>query len=94
MKFRDPTRREMVLFLGRRWKREDPESWRDNAEIALYWYAVHYHGGQGSNLYAASCASYFNPGPFSTLESERDTGVMDMYADLENEFGKAGRMGE
>lgn len=89
-KLSDPTRREMILYLGRQWKRLDPESWRDNAEIAMYWYAVHYHGGQWSNLYAASCESYYNPGPFSTLESEEGTPVMDMYSDLENRFGKAG----
>lgn len=84
---RDPTKREMILFLGRRWKRLDPESWRDNAEIAMYWYATDYHSGQWSNLYAASCASYYNPGPYATLESEDGTPVMDMYADLESEFG-------
>lgn len=87
--FLDPTRREMLLFLGRQWKSLCPESWRDDAEVAIYWYANHYHGGQFTNLYAALSASEFRPGPFSNLWEDGELGtVTDMYRDLEDKFGK------
>lgn len=36
---------------------------RFDVEEAAYYLAVHWHGGGGSNLYAAQCASPFKPGP-------------------------------
>lgn len=53
-------------------------------EEAIYWFANDYHGGQGSDLYSALCASPFRPGAASNLEpgsmAER------YYDDLCHEF--------
>jgi hypothetical protein len=56
-----------------------------DAEAAIYWFAVDYHGGQWSNLYAAQCASPYRPGPVTTLESEGDAAGL-CYAALEARF--------
>lgn len=85
----DPTKREMKLHLGRQWKKLLGPSWEDDAEIAIYWYANDYHGGQFSNLYSTLSTSPYNPGPYSTKESEGGM-VAEMYADLESQFGKVG----
>lgn len=58
---RDPTREEMVAWL----KEQLPEICEFDLEEAIYWYSAEYHGGQGSNLYRALCASPFTPGPCS-----------------------------
>ena len=61
------------------------ESWEDEAEIAIYWFASHYHGGQSHDLYKILSTSPYNPGPIMTLEKE-DEIVQMMYKDLEQEF--------
>lgn len=79
-------KREMIVVLGREYGRDD--GWRDDAEIAIYWFAVHYHSGQWSALYEIQCNSYFRPGPFSTLDSEDGSQVIDYYDLLETQFGE------
>lgn len=38
---------------------------RFDIEEAAYWLAVHYHGGQWSNLYSLFSTSPYKPGPFT-----------------------------
>lgn len=54
-------------------------------EVAIYWFANHWHGGQTSELYSILSTSPYRPGPISTLESEGDFVTM-MYEALESEF--------
>lgn len=59
----------------------------EEAEIAIYWYAVGHHSGQASNLYSAACCSRFRPGPIATLESEGEMSLVRMmYDDLVAQF--------
>jgi hypothetical protein len=78
----DPTHDEMVESLKAGFGAEFDS---DDAEVAIYYFACHYHGGQWSNLYSALSTSPYSPGPISTLESEGDMVGM-FYQDLEAEF--------
>jgi hypothetical protein len=49
----DPTIEEMRAVLS------DAEEW--NREQAIYWFASDHHSGQWSNLYAALCATEYQP---------------------------------
>jgi hypothetical protein len=55
---------------------------RFDIEEAAFWAAVHCHGGQWSDLYAAQCASPFDPGHTMDLpdDDERPT-ASDLYRD-------------
>lgn len=73
--------REMILALGRAFGTE--EGWRDEAEIAVYWFACHNHPGQWSDLYAISCASHYRPGPFLTWKSiDKECGLASMMYEI------------
>lgn len=80
----DPTHDEMmealkdtIAMLG--------DGAEDEAEVAIYWFANDWHGGQWSNLYSALSTSVYSPGPISTLESEGDVATM-LYEELEQTF--------
>lgn len=83
----DPTlasMREYLTCLGL--LEPESESGLDGtAEAAIYWFAVHYHGGASSNLYQAQCASPYRPGPLATLESEGPE-VAECYRALELQY--------
>ncbi len=79
----DPTAEEMRAVLLGRWTDE-----AEAAEIAIYWFACHWHGGQHSNLYAVLSSSPYAPGPLTRLETEAEP-VADMVAALEAEFGRS-----
>lgn len=81
-KYSDPTREEMLRFLLGIY---GPEG-KEEAETAIYYFAMDNHTGQSSNLYSALSTSPYTPGPHSTKEKEGD-GVVEMYKDLENEYG-------
>ena len=65
------------------------EGWQDEAEVAIYYFASDWHGGQDSELYSILSTSPYKPGPLSTLASEGDT-VSEMYKALEDEFTNNG----
>ncbi len=82
----DPTHAEMmealqstIAMIG--------EGGEDDAEVAIYWFASAWHGGQWSNLYSALSTSVYSPGPISTLESEGDA-VKMLYNELEQAFAR------
>lgn len=81
----DPTKKEMLDFLKKMYGSED--SWEDDAEVAIYWFASDYHSGQWSNLYSVLSTSPFKPGRF-TKGPEKDSMEEDMYNDLVDKFGK------
>ncbi len=83
--FEDPTREEMMDYLRLAYGAE--EEWENEAEVAIYYFANHYHGGQWSNLYSALSTSPYSPGPFTTLESEGSMAT-DMYNDLVQKFAQ------
>lgn len=64
----DPTREEILNYIPDIYKKE--EGFKDNFEIALYWFATLWHSGQSSNLYSILCASIYNPGRCATFESD------------------------
>lgn len=80
----DPTREDMLHYLQQQFGRE--EGFEDSAEVAMYWFANHYHGGQWSNLYSVLSTSPFRPGPISR-GPEPDSMEDMMYQALEAEFG-------
>ena len=54
---------------------------------AHYWFSVHYHGGQFSELYAKTCriSRYFTPGMMATGPSSENACVI--YNNLELRHG-------
>ena len=76
----------MLAFLVGRYGNES----KDDAEVAIYWFASDWHGGQWSDLYSILSTSPYRPGPFGTLESEGEQVEM-MYHDLESEFPQGGK---
>lgn len=72
----DPTLDEMRQAL--KFIAAQLEASQFDIEGACYWFAVHHHGGQWSNLYSAQCQSDFRPGP--TVEGP-ETEVEQMLYD-------------
>ncbi len=60
-------------------------SWEDDAEVAIYYFANHYHGGQNDDLYKILSTSPYKPGPISTLDSEGEV-VKMMYDALQEKY--------
>jgi len=85
-KNQDPTKEEMMHFLQQQFGRYGEEGFADSAEVAMYWFANHYHGGQWSNLYSVLSTSQFSPGPISR-GPEPESMEADMYQSLEAEYG-------
>ena len=75
----DPTKDEMFNYLHQMYGNE--EGFRDNAEVAIYWFANFYHGGQSSHLYSALSTSRFHPGPIAKGPEPHSSEEM-MYEDL------------
>jgi hypothetical protein len=80
---RDPTREEMQEFLNTQTCGEDGAD--DDIEIAIFWFAMYWHGGQTSNLYSVMSTSPYSPGPCGRLEDEGDM-VQLMFDALEHEY--------
>jgi len=80
----DPDREEMLSFLKSQFGKE--AGFEDDAEVAIYWFANHHHGGQWSNLYSVLSTSPFSPGPISR-GPEKDSMEELMYNSLVDEFG-------
>ena len=74
---------QMMNYLKSLYGSED--EWKNEAEVAIYYFARDYHGGQWSDLYSVLSTSPYKPGPISTMESEGDM-VKMMYEDLVSEF--------
>ncbi len=75
----DPSKDEMFNYLRQMYGNE--EGFRDDAEVAIYWFANFYHGGQSSNLYSALSTSRFSPGQMAKGPEPRSSEEM-MYEDL------------
>jgi len=80
----DPTKEDMLATLEEIFGLED--GFEEDAEIAMYWFANHNHGGQDSNLYSVLSTSEFKPGPNSSFESEGDGMVKMMYDTLTDKY--------
>ena len=68
----DPTRNEMIQFLAL----SNPAIDFNEFEVAMYWFAYDWHGGQSSNLYSALSTSPYNPGPLTTYASECENNII------------------
>jgi len=85
-KIQDPTKEEMMQFLQTQSGGDD--GWQDEAEVAIYWFASDYHGGQSSNLYSVLSTSPFSPGRLSNgIESEGDEMARMFYDALVSQYG-------
>ncbi len=76
----DPTRQEMLAFLAEQFGKDAEEI---DIEAAIHWFAVKWHSGQWSNLYAASYASPYKPGLME--RGARDVAAT-YYSALEDRF--------
>jgi hypothetical protein len=86
-KIQDPTKEEMIKYLQHVYSGLlHRDHFNDAAEVAIYWFANDYHGGQSSNLYSVLSTSPFKPGSISK-GPEKDSIESDMYTALEGEFG-------
>ena len=86
-RIQDPTKEEMIDYLQTIYAQLlDRKTFDDAAEVAIYWFATQYHGGQTSNLYSVLSTSTFNPGPMAR-EPHMDSIERDMYEYLAHEFG-------
>ena len=81
----DPTRRQMLTHLSQAY---DLTEYADDAEIAMYWFAHDYHGGQWSELYAVLCGSPYRPGVLTNSVKKEDPLAGLMYRELEIEFAQ------
>ena len=81
----DPTKDEMFNYLHQMYGNE--EGFRDDAEVAIYWFANSFHGGQSSNLYSVLSTSRFHPGPIAKGPEPGSSEEM-MYEDLVLHFAK------
>lgn len=84
----EPNKQEMLSFLKNQWKPgilADKYGFEDECEIAIYWFANDYHGGQCSNLYNVLCQSYYHPGRLENKCEENSMSEM-LYNSLVNEF--------
>lgn len=79
----DPEKSDLLSYLSRIYGNED--GFQDSAEVAIYWFANHFHSGQYSNLYSILSTSPFRPGPIS---NGPEPGSMEemMYNDLVDQF--------
>jgi len=75
----DPSKDEMFNYLHQMYGNE--EGFRDDAEVAIYWFANFFHGGQSSNLYSILSTSRFHPGPIAKGPEPQSSEEM-MYEDL------------
>lgn len=82
----DPTKEEMIAFLQQQFGHFDAEGGMDDAEVAMYWFAYSYHGGQGSNLYSVLSTSPFRPGPMARGPQPHSMEA-EMYSALVQQFG-------
>ncbi len=81
----DPTKEEMMEYLENLYSGLlDKPSFKDSAEIAIYWFANFNHGGQSSNLYSVLSTSPYTP---SRMEREPKDVEKDMYNALAQKFG-------
>ena len=83
---RDPTREDMLAVLLPQFPGVEADE--GDYEIAMYWFAMYWHGGQSSNLYSVLSTSPYNPGPIGRLEGENCL-VHHMYDALEAEYGES-----
>ena len=82
----DPTRDEMLEFLKTQ-SGGNNRGLEDEAEVAMYWFANDYHGGQNSNLYSVLSTSQFSPSSMSRgIESEGDGIAKYFYDSLVDQF--------
>lgn len=82
----DPSKRDMLSLLRSKYDRLGYDE--NSAEIAMYWFAYEYHGGQWSNLYSALSTSKYRPGrDVSSVSDEGDEMAEMMYDDLVSEYG-------
>ena len=81
-------KQEMMDFLGNRYGRLE-ENWEDDAEVAIYWFAAHYHSGQKSELYSILSTNKYSPNLMTLEKEKRENPIIgDMYDDLVENFGK------
>ena len=78
-------RAQLVSYLVTTWAWAGIDGLADEIEVALYYFACHYHGGQSSELYAVLSTCDFIPGRFSSLETEGET-VRSLYESLVDKF--------
>ena len=78
----DPTRQEMLAYLAEQFGKDVEEI---DTEAAIFWFAVNWHSGQWSDLYASTCASPYRPG---AREHKCRADALTFYAALENRFSQ------
>lgn len=78
----DPTKEEMIQSIPSIYRSED--GFLDSFEVAAYWFANDYHGGQNSNLYSILSTSPYSPSRINRggIEGEDDTLAKDIYSEL------------
>lgn len=81
----DPTKDEMLNYLKSLPLYKDEDGFDDESQVAIYWFANHYHGGQNSNLYSVLSTSDYKPGPIGDLSKEGDL-VNDLYNELVRKY--------
>lgn len=87
----DPTKEEMVNYLGQQFQGMGDESNEFDIEAAIYWFANGYHGGQNSNLYSVLSTSQYKPSPISSsIEDEESEIASEMYNALVGQYGGIG----
>jgi hypothetical protein len=81
----DPTREGMLDYLDTLTSPGMRDYNEFDIEEAIYWFAHDWHGGQGSNLYAALSASPFTPSPTASyIDADSATGYL--YDELEARY--------
>jgi len=85
-KSQDPDREEMIGYLSSL-PHAHEDGFKDDVEVAMYWYAHDHHAGQASNLYSVLSTSPYSPGPMrNSVEGEGGLAEM-LYDELVHHFG-------
>lgn len=78
----DPTKKDLQACVA---NFAGEEGFDFDVEVAIYWFASRYHGGQGSDLYSVLSMSDYTPGPLET--GPEDQGFAEMlYDEMVAEF--------
>ncbi len=81
----DPDKEEMLQTL-RASGCQNEDGFADDCEVAIYWFAHDYHGGQWSNLYSALSTSPYTPGRCRCSIDGEGSLAEDLYAHLVSNF--------
>ena len=82
----NPTKEELLESIPQIYK--DEEGFDTEVEVALYWFATHYHSGKFSHLYSILSTSEYTPGHGQMSIEGEGFLAEEIYHHFVERFGK------